>query len=322
MNFIDMHCDTIYALTNKKPCSNKNVTINGDETLYKNSLSVDIEKLKTANSLAQFFALFIDITETNSPLKTTLNMLDFFHNELKEYSKCIALAKNYEDINKNLSNNKISALLTIEEGAALEGTLYNLRNFYRLGVRLITLTWNFPNEIGFPNCKKEFMSKGLTPFGLEVVEEMNKLKMIIDVSHLSDGGFYDVVKYSKSPFVASHSNARTITNHPRNLTDDMIKILSNKGGVMGINFEKTFLGQSEEGKISEMISHIKHIKNVGGIDVMCIGSDFDGIETPSEIKSSDEIEKLINALKKESFYESEIEKILYKNALRVIKEIL
>ncbi len=91
---------------------------------------------------------------------------------------------------------------------------------------------------------------------------------------------------------------------------------------MGINFEKTFLGQSEEGKISEIISHIKHIKNVGGIDVMCIGSDFDGIETPSEIKSSDEIEKLINALKKESFHESEIEKILYKNALRVIKEIL
>ncbi len=91
------------------------------------------------------------------------------------------------------------------------------------------------------------MNKGLTPFGLEVVEEMNKLRMIIDVSHLSDGGFYDVVRYSKSPFVASHSNARTITNHPRNLTDDMIKILSNKGGVMGINL-KNFLGQSEEGK--------------------------------------------------------------------------
>ncbi len=154
------------------------------------------------------------------------------------------------------------------------------------------------------------------------MEEMNKLKMIIDVSHLSDGGFYDVVKHSKSPFVASHSNARAITDHPRNLTDEMIKILSNKGGVMGINFEKTFLGQSEEGKLSEMIAHIKHIKNVGGIDSICIGSDFDGIETPSEIKSSDEIEKLINALEKESFHESEIEKILYKNALRVIKETI
>ncbi len=159
MNFIDMHCDTIYALINKKPCSNKNIAINESETLYKNSLSVDIEKLKASNSLAQFFALFIDVTETNSPLKTALNMLDFFHNELEKYSKYIALAKNYKDINKNLSNNKISAFLTIEEGAALEGNLYNLRNFYRLGVRLITLTWNFPNEIGFPNCKKEFMNK-------------------------------------------------------------------------------------------------------------------------------------------------------------------
>lgn len=322
MNFIDMHCDTIYALVNKKPCLNKSIAINESETLYKNSLSVDIKKLKTSNSIAQFFALFINLTETKPPLKTALNMLDFFYNELEKYSDFIEIAKNYEDINKNLSKNKISALLTIEEGAALEGSLYNLRNFYRLGVRLITLAWNIPNEIGFPNCKKEFMNKGLTPFGLEVMEEMNKLKMIIDVSHLSDGGFYDVVKHSKSPFVASHSNARAITDHPRNLTDEMIKILSNKGGVMGINFEKTFLGQSEEGKISEMIAHIRHIRNVGGIDVLCIGSDFDGIETPSEIKSSNEIEKLISALKKDGFHENEIEKILYKNALRVIKETL
>ncbi|EPY2271739.1 dipeptidase [Clostridium sporogenes] len=322
MNFIDMHCDTIYALVNKKPCLNKSIAINESETLYKNSLSVDIKKLKTSNSIAQFFALFINLTETKTPLKTALNMLDFFYNELEKYSDFIEIAKNYEDINKNLSKNKISALLTIEEGAALEGSLYNLRNFYRLGVRLITLAWNIPNEIGFPNCKKEFMNKGLTPFGLEVMEEMNKLKMIIDVSHLSDGGFYDVVKHSKSPFVASHSNARAITDHPRNLTDEMIKILSNKGGVMGINFEKTFLGQSEEGKISEMIAHIRHIRNVGGIDVLCIGSDFDGIETPSEIKSSNEIEKLISALKKDGFHENEIEKILYKNALRVIKETL
>ncbi|EJO5347805.1 dipeptidase [Clostridium botulinum] len=322
MNLIDMHCDTIYALINKKNCSNKNITINTNENLYKNSLSVDIEKLKSSNSLAQFFALFIPIDETNTPLKTTLNMLDFFHNELEKYSKYIGLAKNYEDITKNLSQDKISAFLTIEEGASLEGNLYNLRNFYRLGVRLITLTWNFENEIGFPNCKKQFMNKGLTPFGLEVVEEMNKLKMIIDVSHLSDGGFYDVAKHSTYPFVASHSNARSVTYHPRNLTDDMIKILSNKGGIMGINFEKAFLGKSKKGKISEMIAHIKHIKNVGGIDVLCIGSDFDGIETPSEIKSSDEIYKLIYALQKEGFHESEIEKILYKNTLRVIKETL
>ncbi|MCR1933397.1 dipeptidase [Clostridium tepidum] len=322
MNFIDMHCDTIYALANKKPCLNKSITINKSETLFKNSLSVDIEKLKTSKSIAQFFALFINLTETKTPLKTALNMLDFFYNEIDKYSDFIEIAKNYEDINKNISQDKLSAFLTIEEGAVLEGNLYNLRNFYRLGVRLITLTWNIPNEIGFPNCSKEFMNKGLTNFGLEVIEEMNNLKMIIDVSHLSDGGFYDVAKHSKAPFVASHSNARAITNHPRNLTDDMIKILSNKGGVMGINFERSFLGQSEKGKLSEIISHIKHIKNVGGIDVLCIGSDFDGIKIPSEIKSSDEIYKLIDLLKKEGFHENEIEKILYKNAIRIIKETL
>lgn len=322
MKVIDLHCDTLYALKNKKTCSNESITINGNEDLYTNSLSVDIEKLKKANSLAQFFAIYVSLDETKTPLKTALDMLDLFHNQLEKYSNYIKLAKNYNDIDRNVSKDKISALLAIEEGGVLEGDLYSLRNFYRLGVRLITLTWNFPNEIGFPNCNKEFMNKGLTPFGLEVIEEMNKLKMIIDVSHLSDGGFYDVAKHSKYPFVASHSNARVVTNHPRNLSDHMIKTLSNKGGVMGINFERTFLGESEKGTVSEMVCHIKHIKNVGGIDVLGIGSDFDGIQIPSEIKFTHDINKLIYALQNEGFHESEIEKILYKNTLRVIKESL
>ncbi|WP_251859864.1 dipeptidase [Clostridium sp. Marseille-Q2269] len=322
MKVIDLHCDTLYALKNKKTCSNENIKINENEDLYTNSLSVDIEKLKKANSLAQFFAIYVSLDETKTPLKTALDMLDLFHNQLEKYSNHIELAKNYNDIDRNVSKDKISALLAIEEGGVLEGDLYSLRNFYRLGVRLITLTWNFPNEIGFPNCNKEFMNKGLTSFGLEVIEEMNKLKMIIDVSHLSDGGFYDVVKHSKYPFVASHSNARAVTDHPRNLSDHMIKTLSNKGGVMGINFERTFLGESEKGKVSEMVYHIKHVKNVGGIDVLGVGSDFDGIQIPSEIKFSHDINKLIYALQNEGFHESEIEKILYKNTLRVIKESL
>lgn len=322
MNFIDLHCDTIYALMNKKPCLNKSIHIKNEENLYENTLSVDLKKLNSAHSLAQFFALFIDKSETKTPLKTCLKMLDFFYNELEKNKNYIGLAKNYQDILKNNNNNKLSALLTIEGGEALEGDLYNLRNFYRLGIRLITLTWNFPNEIGFPNCKKEYMSKGLTPFGFETIEEMNKLGMLIDVSHLSDAGFWDIANNSKKPFIASHSNARFITNHPRNLTDSMIKSLSEKGGIIGINFERTFLGENNYGRISEMITHIKHIKKVGGIDCISIGSDFDGVEIPSEIKNSSEICKLTTALQRENFTENEIEKILYKNALRVITEIL
>lgn len=312
MHVIDFHCDTINELLKSEK----------DLNLYKNNLSVDIEKMNKGGSLAQFFALFIDSEKTDNPLDTCLKMLDKFYIELDKNKKYLSLATNYNDIIKNNLENKISTFITIEGGEALNGSLYNLRNFHRLGVRLITLTWNFPNEIGFPNCKEEYMSKGLTTFGIELVEELNRLCMLIDVSHLSDRGFYDVAKFSKKPFLASHSNSRTITNHPRNLTDNMIKILSDAGGVVGINFEESFLGTSSPAKISDMVKHIKHIKNVGGIEVISIGSDFDGIDIPSEIENIAQMEKLIDELKKNSFSEEDIEKIFYKNALRIIKDVL
>jgi membrane dipeptidase len=312
MNFIDFHCDTIEVLLNNP----------NNWSLSKNNLSVDIEKMKKGNSLAQFFALYINQEETKNPLDTCLEMVDKFYLELDKNIDSIALATNYKDLTKNKQKGKISAFLTIEGGEAINGSLYNLRNFYRLGVRLITLTWNFPNEIGFPNCKDEYVYRGLTAFGHELISEMNNLSMIIDVSHLSDKGFYDVARISKKPFIASHSNSRTITNHPRNLTDEMIKILSQKGGVMGINFEKSFLGENIPAKVSDMINHIKHIRKVGGIDVIAIGSDFDGVELPSEITNIGEIDKLALELKKNNFSEEEIEKIFYKNALRVIKDTL
>lgn len=312
-----MHCDTIYRLINSKE----------ERNLRKNDFSVDIEKLKCGNSLAQFFALFIDKEECEDPLETCLKMVDRFYLELKENEDSIRLARNYEELCNNKRLGKISAFLTIESGEVLKGQLYNLRNFYRLGVRLITLTWNYENEIGFPNCKEECMEKGLTPFGIELIEEMNKLGMIIDVSHLSDGGFYDVAKYSKAPFIASHSNARAITPHRRNLTDEMIKILSEKGGVMGINFCSYFLHKGDDhlanlSKVEDMVRHIKHIKNVGGAQCIALGTDFDGISCDVEIVDISQMEKLIIALKKEGFSEEEIEMICYKNAKRVIRNTL
>lgn len=310
MNLIDFHCDTIFKIFN-------------DETnLRNNNYSVDIEKLKKGNSLAQFFALFIEKNIVENPLETCLDMLDKFQTELDKNKEYICIAKNYNDLLLNKSNNKISAFLTIEEGAAIKGSLRNLRNFYRLGVRLMTLTWNFPNEIGYPNCDPQYMNKPLTKFGFKVIEEMNHLHMLIDVSHLSDAGFFNVSTQSKYPFIASHSNARAITNHPRNLTDKMIKILSEKGGVMGLNFCGLFLGSDDISRIDNMILHLKHIKNVGGIDVISIGTDFDGIDSTLEIKNIGEMDKLVSELKKNNFTEEEIEKIFYKNALRIIKDCL
>lgn len=311
LNLIDFHCDTIYKLRK-----------NENECLNKNDFSVDLCKMKKADSLAQFFALYVFLEETREPLQECFNMLDLFNRELAANSEQIKPAKNYSELMENYKNGYMSSFLTIEEGAVIEGSLSNLKELFRRGVRLMTLTWNFPNEIGFPGCNRVYMDKGLTPFGHDVVEEMNDLSMIIDVSHLSDKGFYEVADISKKPFIASHSNSRAITDHSRNLTDNMIKTLANKGGVMGINFEKTFLGSSTYGRISEMIEHIKHIRNVGGIDVLSIGSDFDGIETPSEISDISQMDKLQKALIKNNFTENEIEKIFHKNALRFLKDTL
>jgi len=312
MPFVDLHCDTIMGLMDK----------DDTECLASNSLNVDIKKLKAGNSLVQFFALFIDMEEHENVLEYCLRMADRFHREIECNKQDIEVALKYEDIITNIANGKISAFLTIEEGGSLKGDLSNLRNFYRLGVRLLTLTWNYPNELGFPNCREEYSTLGITSFGEQVVNEMNRLGMIIDVSHLSDQGFYDVARLSSKPFVASHSNARQITNHSRNLTDDMIKALADKGGVMGINFARDFLGSQDISRVEDMIRHIKHIYKVGGIDVLAVGSDFDGISPELEIQDFSEMGKLVSALESHNFSTEDIDKICFKNALRVIKDCL
>jgi membrane dipeptidase len=161
-----------------------------------------------------------------------------------------------------------------------------------------------------------------------VVEEMNRLGMLIDVSHLSDGGFDDVLNHTHYPIIASHSNSRTQTDHPRNLTDKMIRKLAENGGVMGINFFNNFLVEGllenrwEVSTVESMVRHIKHICNIGGIDVVGIGSDFDGIPNLVEIEDISQMSKLSDALLREGFGYDEVEKIFYKNGLRLIKDVL
>lgn len=311
MAFIDFHCDTASILLEDKTQGLKN-----------NNLKVDINKLIKGGALAQFFALFIHKERGEGYNEKTIRMLNNLKNEFEINKGTISLCTNYNDYRKTTKEGKVGAFITIEEGEALEGNIDNLRFFKENGVSLITLTWNYENNIGFPNAKPKFKNQGLKPFGIEVVKEMNNLGMIIDVSHLSDGGFWDVVKYSKKPFIASHSNARMVWNHGRNMDDEMIKALSEKGGVMGINFCGHFLGESKIATIEDMITHILHIKRVGGMEVIALGSDFDGIENEVEIRNISEMDKLSDALLKSGFTSSEIDKIFYKNAERIIKEVL
>ena len=220
MKVADMHCDTLAELwythwDNRVPME-----------LKKNTLHIDIEKMKAGDYLLQNFAVFVDTDRNMDPFESALYQIDLFYEEIEKNKVDIAPAKTYEDIQENARNGKISAVLSIEEGAICKGNLSYLRILYQLGVRMMTLTWNHENELAYPSTKldleldygREIQKKmGLKEKGIEFLYEMERLGIIVDVSHLSDDGFYDVLNYTTKPFVASHSNARALCRHERNL---------------------------------------------------------------------------------------------------------
>lgn len=323
MKFIDLHCDTLM----KTADSQKNISLLENEIT-----SVDFKRMKKGGSLAQFFAVFmpteeifkeyigkvIDDDEYIDTLVSTLKK------EIMENKDIISLAYSYDDIVRNEKDGRMSAILTIEDGRSVQGSLDKLKHYYDMGIRLMSLTWNFENCFGYPNSDdKEIMGKGMKKFGKEAVEYMNELGMIVDVSHISDGGFYDVAEISKKPFVASHSNARDISPHKRNLTDHMIKTLAEKGGVAGINFAPHFLQPdttTDMSTVELMVRHLNHMKNIGGEDLVALGSDLDGIGGELEVDSIHKMPMIFDALQKDGWSHSQIEKLAYKNTLRVIRE--
>lgn len=320
---IDMHCDTVLRL------------MYSNEPLLKTEGHLDLERMKKGNYALQCFAMFVHYKKVERPFEYVNKMIDKYYQEISKNMDIIRPVFSYQDIENNMKNGFMSSMLTIEEGGVTQGNLAFLRNLYLLGVRMITLTWNFENGIGFPNFKEVEEGKpdmhtpntedGLTEYGIEMVKEMEKLGIIIDVSHLSDKGFYDVLENTTKPFVASHSNARSVCPVVRNMTDDMILKLAKRGGVMGINYCADFVNDVEENNfayVKDMVKHIKYIKDLAGIDCIGLGSDFDGIGSNIEMNSCDKLNLLQEALEDEGFTQEEIEKIFYKNVLRVFKEVL
>lgn len=360
MKVIDMHCDTISELLGSKDRGKP-------ESLQSNSRHIDLLRMRESHYLLQNFALFVMLGQEVDPWERVCRLYQCYLEELERNQDILAPVLRYSDIAKNEAEGKMSALLTVEEGAVCKGDVEKLRRLYRMGVRMMTLTWNFDNELGHPNrvphlrepmkqameawknagqgsLEKESrlreaqsavsalfhtpnLTEGLSEKGREFVEEMERLGMIPDVSHLSDAGFYDVLEAAKKPFVASHSNARTVCPNVRNMTDDMIARLSEAGGVMGLNFcadflEEKPLGVRNPGTIESVVRHARHIVSVGGIEVLGLGSDFDGIDTHAELPGAQSMGLLWDALHSAGFTEGQLDKIFYRNVLRVYKDTL
>lgn len=322
--YIDMHCDTLMqAYLHQK-----------DDIYDFPSSMVDLKRLKSGNCKLQFFAIFMPPLSLKEKMGDAFpdddnyiqQNYEIFQNTVKRNYDDFAQANSMDDLLSNTLVSKVSGMLTLEDGRAVNGNLERIKQFYDLGIRLISLTWNVPNCFGSPNSTDAVvMNQGLTDFGKDAIDYMNQLGILIDVSHLSDGGFWDVAERSKKTFVASHSNCRELNPHPRSMSDDMIRTLADKGGVIGLNFGPKFLIQdlqNQDSKLEYLIAQLKHMRNIGGIDCVAIGSDFDGVKGNLAINSPDKMPLLFKSLTKEGFSHIEIEKIAFKNVERVLKNII
>lgn len=325
MGYIDMHCDTLsVALAQRK------------DTIYELcGAMLDVKRLKVAGNRAQFFAMFLpqEISPSWFGLEELLDgntlmerMYEVYCNTMAEHTGEIAPVTSLKDYRTNVGKGKISAFLTIENGYLIDNQLENVKRFFDMGVRLITLTWNHENCLGMcHSANPTLMQQGLTPFGKEVISYMNELGMLVDVSHLSDGGFYDVADCSRKPFVASHSNCRSICSATRNLTDDMIRVLAGKGGVAGLNFAPDFVNpdvHDTNTTVEGLCAHVDYLFQVGGEDCVAIGSDFDGVEGSFEIDECSKMPLLFDALQKRGYSGRLMDKFMFQNVERVLADVL
>lgn len=304
---IDAHCDTAAQL------------LDGNRKLYKNDCMVDVQGMKRYDSYVQFFAAYVSKSFKN-PMLRAVKLLDKAKQEILKND--IKLILDSSDLNYVIDNNMCGAILSIEDARALCGELASLRFFYDYGVRSMTIAWNDDNDVtdGADSDK----NSGLTPFGREVVREMNRLNMIVDVSHITEKGFWDVLEESNAPVMASHSNCYSICSHRRNLNDEQIKALIKNNGLMCINIYPPFLENNpDDADIDSVISHIDHVLSLGGEDILALGSDFDGIEkTPKEIKKIRDYRKIFAKMVNLGYDIKIVNKITHQNAKKYINRII
>lgn len=292
--YADAHCDTLTR------------AYDNGWSLYENNGHLDINRLKKYGCSLQIMAIWTEPKyEPYGAYGRCLDVVDYYYNSIGDDVNTVLFSGDIDD-------DKTNILLSVEGGGAIEGDISKLYALYEHGVRAMTLAWNGDNAIcgGIENN-----NKGLTDFGREVVREMNALGMIVDVSHLSEQGFYDVEKMCDC-FIASHSNCRSLCGHARNLTDDQIKCLIEHNGFIGINFYSDFLSDNNA-EVSDIIRHAEHIMELGGEHVVGFGSDFDGMEhMPSGINGVENMADIIcNFCKKDILYPN-----LYRNINQILKK--
>ncbi len=316
---------------------------------------VDIPRMRRGGVTAVFFSVYTSAqrnTELESVQKA-LEIIDTVHREVARFPDDLVLAASSREIEAARRTGMIAILLGIEGGHMINSSLSVLRSLYRLGGRYLTLTHT--KDTPWAGTSAGDRNLGLSEFGREVVAEMNRLGMMVDVSHISDRTFSDVIATSSAPIVASHSSVRALASHPRNMTDAMIRATAEQGGIIHINYYNSFLDDSYLGRsrhweaenpqanrqdgqrlrsaaklaaigrtsLDTLLDHFAHAVDVGGIEAVGLGSDFDGVddELPEGLEDISKIPNLVDGLSRRGFSSGDIEKILGANSLRVLREV-
>ena len=315
MFICDCHCDTLTELYKKRI------------DLYENKQHIDVKRQLKLGGMLQFYAMFVPTPEYRygGGLRYTMLLLDTYLQQmrkLKEQGIDILQVRTKEDA-ADVLNHQCASLLAIEEGGAIDGSLEALRCLYELGVRAMTLVWSNRNDIA-DGVNEECSGGGLTVFGRKVVAEMNRLGMLVDVSHMAPAGFWDVIETSSKLIIATHSDAKALCAHPRNLDDKQILAINENDGLIGITFAGQFLEEDYNNACIESVyKHIDHMLNLMGNDEhLGFGSDFDGISHPPyNIQGVQDYQPLIEYLATK-YSDSTIKKITHQNVLNLLQKVL
>lgn len=305
-------------------------------------IQTDIPRMKEGGLDAEFFSIYVasSYAKDGGAARRALQMMDGVYEQIRRHPGSLELAGTVADIRRISKAGKIASLMGIEGGHAIEDSLPALRMFYRMGIRYMTLTHtntnNWADSAGGISVKGENRHSGLSDFGKDVVREMNRLGMMVDISHVSDETFNDCIEVSRAPLIASHSSCRALTNVPRNMSDEMLRALAKNGGVVMINFYNGFINTeyarpgmpaptkpAEKATLDMLMQHFEHAIKVAGIDHVGIGSDFDGVDgmLPPGMEDVTKLPTITYELLKRGYSEKDVRKVLGENLLRVMGEV-
>ena len=293
-------------------------------------LHTDLPKLKTSGLKAQFWSVYVsaDTIDTQDSLLRTLEQIHIVEEMLRRYPESFELAETADDVVRIAASGKIASMMGVEGGHSIENSLPVLKQFYEHGVRYMTLTHTRSLDWA-DSCADDAKSGGLSPFGEEVVREMNRLGMLVDLSHVSVDTMHDALKVTKAPVIFSHSSAKAICDNPRNVPDEILRLLPDNGGVVMINFMSGFVVPTEQlardknalGTLDTVVDHIEHVIKVAGVDHVGIGSDYDGVtRLPVGLEDVSTYPAITQELLNRGYGRGQIHKILGGNVLRALRD--